>query len=151
MTRVSLAHTLDVAAPAADLWAYITDWPRHGEWIPLTKVETVGGGARGVGGKIRAWSGLGPLGFWDPITITAWDEQPDGSGHCAFVHTGRFVKGDAEIMVSSLPGDRSRLEWFEWFDLGLPGRLAWRVAGAAMERTLARALQKMAAIVEARG
>ena len=30
---------IDIDAPAATVWAYVTDWPRQAEWIPLTRVE----------------------------------------------------------------------------------------------------------------
>ena len=149
MTRRAIVdQSIDVAAPASVLWDYITDWPRHGDWIPLTRVETVGGSGRGVGGKLRAWSGIGPIGFWDPLTVTEWEERDDGGGRCALVHTGRVAKGDAVITVISLGEGRSRLQWFESFEFGPSGRLFWAVAGKPMEQGLGRALKRMAAIVE---
>jgi hypothetical protein len=64
---------VDINAPAAAVWAYVTDWPRQAEWIPLTRVEAVDG-ARSVGGRLRAWTGVGPVGFWDTMTISVWEE-----------------------------------------------------------------------------
>ncbi|HSE08077.1 MAG TPA: SRPBCC family protein, partial [Nocardioidaceae bacterium] len=64
----------EVGASADLVWEYITDWPRQGEWIPLTRVERVDA-ADGVGGRFRAWTGIGPVGFWDTITITAWEKN----------------------------------------------------------------------------
>ena len=149
MTRSVLADEVDVDASADKLWAYLTDWPRHGEWVPLTRVETVGGQARGIGGRIRAWSGVGPVGFWDPMTITAWEESPDGGGHASFVHTGRLVKGDAHIAVTARPDGGSHLSWREELQLGRLGRLAWRVGGPLLQRALSGALRRMASLVEA--
>jgi hypothetical protein len=151
MTRVSLSDELEVAAPAERLWTYLTDWQRHGEWIPLTRVETVGGAARAVGGKVRAWTGVGPLGFWDPMTVTAWEEAADGGGRVAFVHTGRLVKGDAELVVSALSDGCSHLSWHEEFDMSRVSRLAWKVGGPLLQRGLSRALRRMAGLVEASG
>ncbi|HSV38575.1 MAG TPA: SRPBCC family protein [Nocardioidaceae bacterium] len=148
--RVRVEHSLDVAAPAAALWAYVTDWEKHSEWVPLSRVETVGGSGRGVGGKLRAWSGIGPVGFWDPLTVTEWAEHEDGGGRCALVHTGRVVKGDAVITVTALSADRSTLHWLEDFELGTLGRLLWRVGGGLVHYALGRALQRLAAIVEGR-
>jgi hypothetical protein len=145
---VTIDKTVEVAAPAADLWAYVTDWPRHGEWVPLTKVETVGGAAREVGGRLRAWSGLGPIGFWDPLTVTAWEENDDGGGRCAFVHTGRVVRGDAELTVTALGPRRSSLRWLEQLEFGRLSRLAWRVGGPVIEKGLEHALRRLARIVE---
>jgi hypothetical protein len=146
--RVRVEQRVEVGAPAAKLWSYITDWSRHGEWIPLTRVETVGGSARGVGGRIRAWSGIGPIGFWDPLTVTEWHEDAEGGGRAALVHTGRLVRGDAEITVTATGPEQSTLRWVEHFDLGRPGALGWRLGGRPMEQALGRALKRMAAIVE---
>ena len=141
---------VDVAAPAAMLWTYVTDWPRHGEWIPFTKVETVGGPAKSVGGRLRAWSGVGPVGFWDPLTVTAWEERSDGSGRCSFVHTGRVVQGVAELTVTSHGPSRSSLRWWEELEFGVVRRQAWRVGGPLLERGLERAMARLARIVEGR-
>ena len=146
--RVRVEQSVEVDAPAAAVWAYVTDWERHGDWIPPTRVETIGGAARGVGGKLRAWSGIGPVGFWDPLTVTEWAEHEDGGGRCVLVHTGKLVKGDAVITVTALSDQRSNLQWLEFFDLGRVGRLAWRVGGGPMAGVLGRALQRLAAIVE---
>lgn len=147
---VTVDTTLPVAAPAADLWAHVTDWSRHSEWIPLTRTETLGGEARGVGGRFRAWSGVGPIGFWDPMTVTRWEPQPDGSGFCAVVHTGRIVRGDAEITVTAAGDRRSTLQWVEHFQLGPAGSLGWRIGSPFLERAVGRALAKLVANVEGR-
>ena len=86
-----------VDAPARVVWDYVTDWPRQGEWIPLTRVEAIppGAPARAVGERIRAWTGVGPVGFWDTMTITAWQQEGDGSARCEVLHTGRVVRGEA--------------------------------------------------------
>lgn len=150
MTSVGVVdQTIDVDVAAKVLWDYVTDWDRHGEWIPLTRMETHGVPAREVGGTFRAWSGIGPVGFWDSLRVTAWEERPDGGGSCTLVHTGRIVRGDAEIHVTALSDRRSRLRWVENFEFGRPGRLAWRAGGRlAVDRGLRRSLRRMAALVE---
>ena len=55
--------------------------------------------ARGLGGRFRAWSGVGPVGFWDPMTITAWERTDDGGGRCEVLHRGAVVKGEGEFAV----------------------------------------------------
>jgi hypothetical protein len=112
-------------------------------------VETVGGEARGVGGKIRARSGLGPVGFWDPMTVTVWEQTPDGGGRAELVHTGRLVKGDAELVVSALTDGRSHLSWREELDMSRVFRLVWKAGGPLLQRGLSRALRRMASLVEA--
>ena len=96
--RTRIERTVDVAAPAGEVWDYVTDWPRQQEWIPQTHVENVDE-ARGLGGRFRAWSGIGRVGFWDPMTITAWTRSADGGGTCEVLHRGRVVKGEGEFAV----------------------------------------------------
>ena len=97
LMRVRIERTVDVAAPARQVWDYVTDWPRQDEWIPQTRVETLDE-ARGRG-AFRAWSGVGPVGFWDPMMITAWERGADGCGRCEVLHRGRVVKGEGEFAV----------------------------------------------------
>lgn len=149
-TRVTLERTAAVHAPARLLWDYVTDWSRHGEWIPLTRVDCVVGGARAVGGTFRAWSGIGPIGFWDPMTVVDWQEHEDGSGHVAVVHSGRVVRGNAEITVTAVGPDRSELRWVERLLLGRAAALGWRLGSGLVNKGIERALRRMAAIVEGR-
>lgn len=140
---------LPVAAPAREVWTYLTDWPRQGEWIPLTRVETVDP-TRGPGGRLRAWTGVGPVGFWDTMTITAWSEDEDGSGRCEVLHTGRVVRGEGEFMVTATAAGCT-VVWWERLDLpfGPLGVLAWRLLGWGFRRGVRDALRRMAAIAEA--
>ncbi len=47
--------TVEIDRPAEQVWAGLIDWPTHGAWMPLTKVEVVGGGAgHGEGERIVA-------------------------------------------------------------------------------------------------
>lgn len=137
-----------VAAPAALVWNYVTDWPRQSEWIPLTHVEVAPGDgrARHVGGRLRAWTGVGPLGFWDPLTVTAWEEHPDGSGRCETLHTGAVVRGEGEIRVVAA-GRQGALVCL-WESLEVPGgplgALVWRFADRFVHLAAGRVLRRMA-------
>lgn len=135
-----LERSVAVNVPAAEAWAYVTDWDRHHEWVPLSRAEGVGGEGRAVGGKLRAWSGVGPIGIWDTMTITRWDERPDGSGHFAVVHTGRLVRGDAEVEVVAEGPSRATVRWAE--DLRLP-RITRPIAGALLGLALKRLEEKL--------
>ena len=77
--RPVVRRTVEVGAPAGVVWDYVTDWPAQGEWVPLTRVERVDAADR-LGGRLRAWTGLGPVGFWDTMTITRWERRADGGG-----------------------------------------------------------------------
>jgi hypothetical protein len=142
-----------VKAPAEVVWDYVTDWPRQGEWIPLTRVEVVppGGTADGVGGRIRAWTGVGPLGFWDTMTITSWERDADGSARCEVLHTGAVVRGDGEFAVVAEGPFACTFVWWERLDipLGPVGALLWRLGGWTMKLGVDAALRRLARRAEA--
>ncbi|MDX6302884.1 MAG: hypothetical protein QOF53_4098 [Nocardioidaceae bacterium] len=142
--RTRLERQVEVDVPAADLWDYVTDWPRQGEWVPLTRVEKVDA-ADGLGGRFRAWTGMGPVGFWDPMTITSWERTADGGGRCEVLHLGRVVKGEAELTIVALDPGSSRLVWAEMIRVpgGALGAVAWRAGRPLAERILDRALGTM--------
>ena len=147
--RVRLQREVDVEAPADVVWDYVTDWPRQEEWVPMTRVERIDTAA-GVGGRFRAWTGLGPLGFWDPMTITAWARTGDGGGRCEVLHRGAVVQGEGEFAVVARGPGASRFVWAEVVDvpLGALGAAGWRVARPMVERMLGRGLDRMRALVE---
>ena len=160
--RTRLQCEVDVAAPADEVWRYVTDWPRQGEWIPATRVENLDD-ADALGGRFRAWTGLGRppwggtrglsprgFGFWDPMTITAWERDPAGGGRCEVLHTGRVVKGEGEFTVVALDETHSRFVWAELLVVpaGRAGALGWRAARPVVERLLDLALRGMRDRVE---
>ena len=81
---------VDIKSSPEKVFDYLTDWPAQSEWIFATRVEIrTPGLAKEVGGEIAAFTGFGPIGFWDYMTITKW-EHP----HIVdVIHTGRVVKG----------------------------------------------------------
>ena len=145
--RVLIERTVDVAVPAERLWAYVTDWPRQAEWVPHTRVERVDptDPARSVGGRIRAWTGLGPVGFWDYMTITSWRDDEDGGGRCEVLHTGTVVRGEGEFAVEATGPGTSRFLWKEMAVLpfGRLGGLGWRAARPVVERLIDQGLDTM--------
>lgn len=146
--RALVRSEVHVDAPATLVWDYVTDWPRQGEWIPLTRVEVVppGAVAAGVGDRIRAWTGVGPVGFWDSMTITSWEVGPDGSARCGVLHTGRVVRGDGELaVVAGAPGSCTFV-WWERLDIpgGAVGAVLWRLFGWSMRRGVDHALRRLA-------
>src|SRR4051812_47734943 len=118
-----LSLSVDVDAPAERTWAAAVDWARQGEWMLGTTVTPTRHGGHGVGGRLEAFSGIGPIGFLDPMEITLW--QPPRACHVR--HTGRVVRGTGAFEVEARGEGRSRFHWRE--DLALPlgavGRLGW--------------------------
>jgi len=148
--RVRLQREVDVAAPPTLVWDVVTDWPRQGEWIPLTRVERLDAADR-LGGRFRAWSGVGPVGFWDPMTITAWERTPGGGGRCEVLHRGAVVKGEGEFTVLALGENASRFVWAEMVVVpgGRLGAVGFRLARPVVERIIDRGLRRVRDLVEA--
>jgi hypothetical protein len=146
--RARLRSAVDIAAPAPVVWDHVTDWPRQGDWVPQTRVELIDG--QGLGGRFRAWTGVGPVGFWDPMTITAWQRDPDGGGRCEVLHRGRVVKGEGEFVVEALGPGRARFVWSELVPVpfGRLGALAWPVVRPLAELLIGVGLRRMRDLVE---
>jgi hypothetical protein len=132
--------------PVPESWARITDWPRHSASVPLTRVWLAGGGESRVGALVLARTGLGPLGFEDPMEIVLW-QPPEGGGpgRCRLRKRGRVVRGWAEL--EALPtGTGSTVLWREEVrPIGLPAaadalvaRVAARTFGAALDMLLSQ-------------
>jgi hypothetical protein len=150
--RTRLERRVDVAVPAAVLWDYVTDWPRQREWVPMTRVERVDSADR-LGGRLRARTGLGRIGFWDPMTITAWERSADGGGRCEVLHLGRVVRGEGEFSVLARGEAVSTFIWAEMpvVPAGRLGALSFRLVRPVVERVLDGALQTLRRRLESRG
>ena len=141
MTRIELAVPVDIEAPAETAWQVVTDWPAQGEWILGTTVTVDGAGdARGLGGRFSAFTGVGPLGFTDPMEVTEWDPPR----RCVVTHLGRVVRGDGVFEVVALgPVRRPRKALVERHRQRQVERVRGRVAldlyagdGVALDRRL---------------
>lgn len=126
-------------------WDAVTDWPAHGRHAPLTSVR-VTRDAGGLGDEFVGRTGLGRLGFDDPMRVTGWAPAgPGRAGRCDITKLGRVVTGWARIEVTEEPG-RTRVRWVEEVGLGPAwlGRVvapAVRLAGGlAFSRVLRRLL-----------
>jgi hypothetical protein len=129
-----------VAVPADLAWRALTDWERQGEWMPATRVRSNEGDR--VGGQIEAWTGIGPFGFLDTMTITAWDPPC----RCEVLHTGRLVRGSGVFAVEPVAANRCRVVWEEHLDLplGTVGRVGWLLVHPLARGGLAFALRRFA-------
>jgi len=137
-----LVVTQEVAAPAERTWDVLTDWDVHDRWMLLTRAQ----GGRAQGESIAAFTGIGPVGFLDTMTITVW-EPP----HRAVVrHTGRVVRGSGAFEVEDLAEGGSRVVWSEWVVLpfGLLGSLVWPLARPVLRLFVQVSLRRLARYVE---
>ncbi|MFD5573717.1 SRPBCC family protein [Streptomyces cadmiisoli] len=112
-----------VPLPLPEAWRRLTDWPRHGEVVPLTRVTVTTPPPTREGTRFVARSGVGPLAFDDPMEVTVWQPPTeDTPGRCRLDKRGRIVRGFAEIEVHPGPGGRTRVLWREELRVGLlPG------------------------------
>ena len=149
MSRVELTVPVEIAAPAEIVWEVITDWEAQEEWILGTTVRITSEGAgRRLGATFSAFTGIGPLGFNDPMEVVVWDPPR----RCVVRHRGRVVRGDGIFEVVAESPDRSRLLWSELLDLPLGGlgRAGWHVVRPAFGAGVAYSLRKMARLCEER-
>nr|BFE58138.1 SRPBCC family protein [Dactylosporangium thailandense] len=145
--------SVEVRAPAAEVWAALVDWRNHARWAPLTTVRLTTARMDGPGAGFVARSHLGPLGFDDPMTVVGW-EPPEGGrpGRCDIDKHGRVIRGRAWFRVLPLEAGRCRVDWSEDVTV-VPHRLD-RVTGALVAAVgragFGQALRKMAREVERR-
>ncbi|MCW2585656.1 MAG: hypothetical protein JWN55_1172 [Frankiales bacterium] len=142
-----LELTVDVAAPVARTWAGAVDWAGQGDWMLGTRVRGTAQDGRGVGGGVEAFTGLGRLGFRDPMEITLW-EPPY---RCHVRHTGRVVRGTGAFEVRDRAAGQSTFVWREDLDLplGALGRLGWPLLRPLFVAGLRLSLRRFARWVEA--
>ncbi|MET8576842.1 SRPBCC family protein [Streptomyces sp. NPDC005012] len=126
-----------VPLPLDEAWRRVTDWPRHGDVVPFTRVTS-------DGRFVRARTGLGPAGFLDLMEITVWSPPVDGAaGLCRLEKRGRVVRGWAELEVLPGPGGRSRVRWREDLGIRFLPRLADPVVRATGRYVFGRALNRL--------
>lgn len=120
MEHIELA--VQIQAPAELVWNRITDWPSQSEWMLGTIVSGTGDS---VGGKISAFTGIGPIGFLDTMEITRW-EPPT---RCDVIHTGKVVKGTGSFQVARIDHERSKFIWIEDLDIpfGFIGLIGFKI------------------------
>ncbi|MGW2209879.1 SRPBCC family protein [Streptomyces sp. NPDC001781] len=139
MSLFTLERT--VPLPLDEAWRRITDWPRHGDLVPLTRMTVVPPPPTRVGTRILARTGVGPLQFDDPMDITVWRPPLDGEpGFCRLEKRGRVVLGWAEIEVLPGPGGRARAVWREELRVSFLPRAADGVVTSSAQWMFGRVL-----------
>ncbi|GAA5043407.1 uncharacterized protein YndB with AHSA1/START domain [Thermocatellispora tengchongensis] len=144
---VDLRVAVHAKASPERVFAVLTDWPRHEEWMLLTRAEVTGGDGRSVGSGLAAFTGLGPVGFTDTMEITRWIPP-----HTVEVrHTGGLVRGTGRFHVLPRAGGGSTIVWEESLDppLGPVGWLALTLARPANTTFLKLSLRRLAALAAA--
>ncbi len=109
----------------------------------MTRVTVEPPGETRAGTRVSARTGVGPLGFDDPMEVVRWSPPAEGRpGFCRLEKRGSVVTGWAEIVVGG-SGGRCRVLWREEVRVaGLPRVLDAPVAlgGRLVFGRLVRAL-----------
>ncbi|GAB3245704.1 SRPBCC family protein [Kineosporia babensis] len=156
-----------VAAPVAQVWARLTDWPAHAELAPLTTIRVIGPG-NAPGSSFVARTGFGPLAFDDPMEIEEYrppaatgladpegrEEGTSAAARFRVRKTGWAVRGwiVAELFSGTGSSGRptTRLVWTE--EIRVPPepltRWAAPVIAAVAKAGYGAALRKMARQIE---
>ena len=145
-SRVELPVAVEVDAPAAAVWSYVTDWERQGEWMLGTRVRVTGGDGHGVGTTLRAVTGVGPLGVVDTMEVVEFVAPSDGAaGRATVRHTGKVIRGEGFFEVVPLGPDRCRFTFTELVDLPLGplGRVGWRLGSPVLCAGFVASLRRM--------
>lgn len=145
MTRV--VYAVDIAAPAEVVFDAVVDWRGQDRWIPMTTVRAGRQAGIAVGGEVAAYTGIGPIGFLDTMTVTRWDVPH----RVDVVHTGNVVRGIGIMTVRSLGPAQSRFYWAEDLEIpfGIAGQVGWALMKPAFGLGMRAALKRFAALVEA--
>ena len=146
MTRVELPVPVEVDAPAAAVWAYVTDWERQGEWMLGTRVRVTGGDG-GPGTTLHAVTGVGPVGVPDTMEVVEFVAPSDDTpGRAAVRHTGRIIRGEGFFEGVPLGPHRCRFTFTELIDLplGALGRLGWPAARPVLKAGFDASVRRMA-------
>lgn len=141
-TNARVVFEVDVEIPltSQEAWNRLTDWPSHGKWIPLTRIDV----DRADPKKFVAYSGIRPLVLEDRMHQLT--EQFDGtSGDSTVAKLGPILVGEARFAVKPGPSPTSCVvSWREdvavkW----LPRFLTAPVAFVA-KQAFASSIKKMA-------
>ncbi|WP_329034910.1 SRPBCC family protein [Streptomyces sp. NBC_00178] len=129
--------------PASEAWRRVTDWERHGDTVPFTSVTVPTGPHTRAGTVFVARTGLGPLGFDDPMEVVRWTPPAAGrAGLCRLEKRGSLVRGQASIDVYPT-GSGSHVIWVEELRVRLLPRWADPVLAGAGRRVFGRALRML--------
>lgn len=136
---------LDTPRTPAEAWQRLVDWPEHGRYVPLTVVRVTTPAPDGLGTVFLARTGVGRLGFDDPMEITEWrPPELEHAGRCRVEKRGRVLTGWAVLTVTPCRAG-ARVSWQEEIGIvGLP-RFADPLIVASSRLVFGRVLRRLLA------
>ena len=138
---------IDTPRRADEAWDRVLDLRLHDRLIPFTRITSgkVPAAELGSGSAFVARTGLGPLGFDDPMVVEGLVRPSgDSAGRARIRKHGTVIRGSIELRVTPQPVG-SRVEWDQEIAVwGVPRALGWLTAkasraayGMALRRLLA--------------
>jgi len=125
VAHIEIVREVDLGVDEA--WRRVTDWSRHGEFVPLTTIRATEHG-------FVARTGIGRLSFDDPMEVVAWDAPR----YCRLEKRGRIMLGWAALSVDPLGPGRSKVTWAENIRVRALPRLFDGLTAFASRRLFAR-------------
>ncbi|MBO7934690.1 MULTISPECIES: SRPBCC family protein [Streptomyces] len=133
-----------VPLPLEEAWRRLTEWHRHGDVVPLTRITVVTPPPTREGTVFVARTGVGPLAVDDRMEVTVWcPPEGDEPGLCRLEKRGRIVRGWAEIEVRPGPGGRARVIWREELRVRPLPSAADPLLGSASRRMYGQAVNRL--------
>ena len=137
---------IDTRRSPGDAWDRVLDLRLHDLLIPFTRITSgkVPAAELGSGSAFVARTGLGPVGFDDPMVVEELVRPSDDSAGLARIRKhGKVIRGSIELRITPQPGG-SRVKWNQEITVwGVPRALGWmtaRVSRAAYGMALRRLL-----------
>jgi carbon monoxide dehydrogenase subunit G len=141
IAQVEISSLIAVPAAPDEVWWAVIDWAGQHRWMLGTRVH----GGHGLGAKVVARTGIGPLRFTDTMVISEWDPPR----RCVVRHTGRVISGSGIFEVTP-SGAGAEFRWTEHLDLPLAaaGRLGWPLVRPLAQRGMDYSLRRFARLVQ---
>lgn len=136
-------------APPEQVWPWLVDWERLGEWMKeASGFEVIGDQREGLGVRAKASVRIAGITTTDTVVVSRW-EPP----HWLEIRHRGWVKGSGLMHCRPTPSG-SYLWWRE--SLIPPGAFPWRLATGAglhalapvMQRVFARDLRELRRLLE---
>lgn len=140
---------LESPLPAPEAWERILDVHAHGEVVPFTTMrgDAMYAAELVPGSRFVARTGLGPLGFDDPMVVDEVSPPADDEPGVARIRKeGGVIRGWIELTVTPRSHGGSLVEWVQQISVrGVPraaGPVTAAVARAAYGQALRRLLDR---------
>lgn len=110
--------TVDTPLTPAQAWARVWDLDRHTAVIPLTTV-TVDSPATALaeGATFCGRTGIGPIGFDDPMRVVAWEPPTADGGRAVVTKNGSVLGGGIEVTFAPVARGGTRITWRQQVEL----------------------------------